>query len=73
MKPWYRSRTLRVNALAAALVALEATSGLLQPHMQVNFYLGMAVVLPVINAVLRVITTQTLVMRNPHNADGDGQ
>ena len=76
MKPWklwYRSKTLIVNAIAAALVALEATSGLLQPHLPVNFYLAVSVVLPMINAVLRVITTQALMMRTPHSADGDEQ
>ena len=57
-KPWYMSRTLRLNALAAVLVALEAVTGSLQPHLPVNFYLLMSVGLPVLNAFLRVITTQ---------------
>jgi hypothetical protein len=47
-----------VNAAAAGLVALEAVSGLLQPHLPVNFYTAVAVGLPVINAILRVITTE---------------
>lgn len=59
-KPWWTSRTLRINALAAALVALEAGTGLLQPLLPVNFYTAVAVGLPVINAVLRVVTTQAL-------------
>lgn len=59
-KPWWASRTLRINALAAALVALEAGTGLLQPLLPVNFYTAVAVGLPVINAVLRVVTTQAL-------------
>ena len=37
-KAWWRSRTLWCNAAAAALVALEANTGLLQPHLPVNFY-----------------------------------
>ena len=57
-KPWYRSKTIIVNALVAGLVAFEAVSGLLQPHLSVNFYTAIAVCLPVINAVLRVITTE---------------
>lgn len=57
-KPWWRSKTLQVNALAAALVAFEASSGLLQPLLPVNLYTAIAVSLPVINAWLRVITTQ---------------
>lgn len=59
-KPWWTSRTLRINAAAAALVALEAGTGLLQPLLPVNFYTAVAVGLPVINAVLRVVTTQAL-------------
>lgn len=55
-KPWWRSRTLQVNALVAALVALEAGTGLMQPVLPVNFYTAIAVALPVINAVLRVVT-----------------
>lgn len=59
-KCWWKSRTLWVNAIAAALVALEAATGVLQPRLPVNLYLLMAVALPIINAVLRVITTQAL-------------
>jgi hypothetical protein len=58
LKPWYRSRTILVNAAVAGLVALEAVSGMLQPHLPVNFYTAVAVGLPVINAILRVITTE---------------
>ncbi|NMG29343.1 hypothetical protein [Aromatoleum evansii] len=57
-KPWWRSKTLRVNAIAAALVAFEASFGLLQPLLPVNFYSAIAVALPVVNAVLRVVTNQ---------------
>jgi hypothetical protein len=60
MKPWYRSKTIVVNAVAAGLVALEAVSGLLQPHLPVNFYTAVAIALPVINAMLRVITSEGL-------------
>ncbi len=56
-KPWWRSRTIIVNAVVAGLVALEASSGLLQQVLPVNFYTAVAVGLPVINAWLRVITT----------------
>lgn len=63
MKPWYTSKTIIVNAIAAALVALEAGTGLLQPHLPGNFYAIIAVGLPVVNAVLRVITTTALTFR----------
>lgn len=56
-KVWWKSKTLWVNAVAAMLVALEAGIGVLQPMLSVNFYIVMAVGLPVVNAVLRVITT----------------
>lgn len=63
MKPWYTSKTIIVNAIAAALVALEAGTGLLQPHLPGNFYAIIAVGLPVVNAVLRVITTTAVAGR----------
>jgi hypothetical protein len=59
-KPWWRSRTLQINTVVSALVALEAGTGLLQPVLPVNFYTLVAVGLPVVNAVLRVVTTQAL-------------
>ena len=57
-KVWWKSKTLWLNAIAAALVALEAGTGMLQPLLPVNFYTLLAVGLPVINGALRVITTQ---------------
>ena len=60
MKPWYTSKTIIVNAIVAAMVALEAGTGLLQPHLPGNFYAIIAVGLPVVNVVLRVITTTAL-------------
>ena len=62
-KPWWKSRTLRLNAAAAALAALEANTGLLQPMLPVNFYEALVVALAVGNAVLRVATTQPLAAR----------
>lgn len=56
-KVWWKSRTLWVNAVAAMLVALEAGTGILQPLMPANLYTVLAVGLPIINALLRVITT----------------
>lgn len=64
MKPWYTSKTILVNALVAALVALEAGTGLLQPFLPANFYAIIAVGLPVINAVLRVVTSTALTASN---------
>ena len=60
MKLWYQSKTIIVNAIVAALVALEAGTGLLQAYLPGNFYTIIAVSLPVVNAILRVITTTAL-------------
>ena len=57
-KPWYKSKTLILNAVAAGLVALEAGTGMMQPYLPANFYIIVAVGLPVLNAILRVVTTQ---------------
>lgn len=73
-KRWWHSKTLWFNAICAALIALEATTsatafdpmtgamtgGVLQQYLPVNIYVAMAVVLPIVNAMLRVITTQRL-------------
>lgn len=64
MKAWYQSKTLWVNAVVAALAALEAGTGVLQPFLPANFYAIVAVGLPVVNAVLRIVTTQGLALRN---------
>jgi hypothetical protein len=60
MKEWYKSRTIVFNGLAAALIALEASTGILKPLVGDKFYLIMAGVLPVVNAFLRTVTTQSL-------------
>lgn len=59
-KPWYKSKTLILNTAAAGLVALEAGTGALQPHLPVNFYTLLAVGLPILNAMLRVVTSQAI-------------
>lgn len=59
-KPWYCSKTLWFNLIAAALIALEAQFALLQPYLPGNVYAWVATVLTVGNAVLRVITAAPL-------------
>lgn len=59
-KCWWRSKTLWFNVGCAALLALEAVTGQLQPLLPANLYQVMCVVLPVGNAMLRVISTQGL-------------
>lgn len=62
-KPWWHSKTLIFNALCSALGAAEAGMGLLQPALPINAYAGLAFVLAVGNAALRVVTTTALTVR----------
>jgi len=68
MKKWYQSKTIVVNAIVAALVALEAGTGLLQQFLPANFYAMVAVGLPVVNAILRVVTSQPIAGRGDQDA-----
>ena len=56
-KPWWHSKTLIVNLIAAALIALEAQFTLLQPYLPGNVYAWFAVAMTVANSVLRVVTS----------------
>ncbi len=59
-KPWWQSKTLWLNLIAAALIALEAQFTLLQPYLPGNVYARFAVVLTVAHSVLRVIPAAPL-------------
>lgn len=61
-KPWWRSRTLWLNALVLALAAAEAQVGVLQPWLPVNVFALIAFCLPVANALLRFATVQAVAM-----------
>ena len=61
-KPWYQSKTILFNILAAVLVAVQALTGALQPLMSVDFYQTVAEVLPVANAMLRLLTDSPVTM-----------
>jgi len=60
VKCWWKSKTIILNTVAAGLVALEAGTGMLQPYLPVNIYTAVAVGLPILNAMLRVITSQPI-------------
>ena len=68
-KPWWHSKTLWLNAVVAALVALEAGTGVLQPVVPVNVYAALAAGLPVLNAVLRVMTTQGVSLKDRERSE----
>jgi hypothetical protein len=56
MKSWYKSKTLWFNLIMAALVALEASIGQLTALIPANWYAILATILPIGNAILRVIS-----------------
>jgi hypothetical protein len=60
MKSWWKSKTMWVNIVVAALATLETFTGMLQPYMPDHWYVAVAVGLPVVNVVLRIITKQGL-------------
>lgn len=64
---WFAdSRTVRLNALAAAVGVLEANTGLLRELLGPQAYIWALISLAVANAVLRTLTAQPLrLKRNP--------
>lgn len=57
MKKWYKSKTIIFNVIMAGLVALEAGLSQLSAIVPANWYAIIAVILPVGNAMLRIIST----------------
>lgn len=55
-KPWWQSKTLWLNLVAAVLIALELQFSVLQPLLPGNVYAWFSVALTMANAALRVIT-----------------
>ena len=59
-KPWYQSKTIWLNSAVAMLAVAEIKLGMIQPLVPVNFYALVAFGLPLLNAALRIISTQGL-------------
>lgn len=59
-KPWYQSKTIWLNSAVAMLAVAEIKLSAIQPLVPVNFYALVAFGLPLLNAALRIITTQGL-------------
>jgi hypothetical protein len=57
MKKWWKSKTIWFNLIMSALVALEASISQLSALVPANWYAIIAVILPVGNAMLRIIST----------------
>lgn len=64
-KPWWRSRTLWLNAVVLALAAAEARLGLLRDVLPLDTYQLLAFALPVANAALRLVTTTSVQLLPP--------
>lgn len=63
-KHWYQSRTLWVNLfflLTAALVETQPVLSLLQGVLPAKVYMWLAIALPIVNGVLRAVTSRGLV------------
>lgn len=60
MKRWYKSKTLWLNVVVVVLALAESQLNILQPVLPVNFYAVVAFGLPLLNAALRLITSQAL-------------
>jgi hypothetical protein len=56
-KHWSESKTIVINAVVLGLAAAESKLDFLQPLLPVNVYAVFAFALPVINTVLRTLTT----------------
>jgi hypothetical protein len=56
-KPWYISKTMLFNLACIALATAESQLNVLQPLLPMPVWQLAAFVLPVVNAMLRVITS----------------
>jgi hypothetical protein len=60
MKRWYQSKTMIVNISLAVFAVLETQLHLLQPIAGPGLYAALAVGIPLVNVVLRTVTTTAL-------------
>lgn len=68
-KHWLRSRTVMINLLVAVLAVAIDNLHLLGPVLSPRVFAAAAYVLPIVNVILRVVTSQPLALR----ADQAGQ
>lgn len=59
-KQWWRSKTLWLNGVVAAVAAMEVSTGLLKPYVGEEGYVALMILLPAANAMLRFISTEKL-------------
>lgn len=60
MKPWWKSKTLWLNAALAAGTIAEANLGMIRDQFGAQSYLALISVAAAINAALRFVTSQQL-------------
>ena len=60
MKRWYKSKTVWVNTGILVLTIAETQFSFLQPMLPVNIYAMIAFSLPIVNGILRTITSSAL-------------
>jgi hypothetical protein len=60
MKKWWKSKTLWVNTISAALVVAEANFGVVREQLGPNAYLAGMATLAALNCFLRTLTTQPI-------------
>lgn len=60
MKPWWKSKTLWVNAVVLMLAAAESQLNVLQGVLPGGLFPWLAFTLPVANAALRFITSTAI-------------
>lgn len=59
-KRWWRSRTVWFNVAVAVFASLELSLGVLQPVLSANWFVLISVAVPIINIMLRSVTTMPL-------------
>lgn len=64
MKNWYQSKTMWFNIISAVLVVLEAQIGVLTPLLPSDVAPWVLLGIPIINVVLRIVTTQPLAIKD---------
>ena len=64
-KPWWRSKTIWLNAIVLALAAAESRIGALEGVLPVSAFELLAFVLPVLNVALRYVSHAAITLGVP--------
>ncbi len=75
-KPWYQSKTIRLNALALLIVLIDLLAQnypALQSVLPAHLYAWIAFVLPVLNGIVRSQTFQAIHFFTPPDSGAGGK